>query len=738
MACNDPLIYWSGLSFVDAPQIYSDADLTTVASDGFYMYGGQVREMVSGVLGPAQPCDQCVIPCGVPFTASGAGGQFRGVTFDFGSAVGATSLLFSPGGGVTAWNVPDQLTSIFPTGVRNSVYSNLVSGYTKGFIGSYRALPAGSDGCRNVGNIPGLNGTTTGNTLLASGTTNGSAGLTLTDSTQDFTATTPPVKLNDVVLATFNSSGNALGRFAYVTDISNAAIGELGIANSSTASGVTYLQQSGTQYEIYETGYLRDNAASFTTGNPPLNYWISAYEGTNWNGNYNNLVARVGAITSPTEINFGSGTSIGGELALAIPGTPYSIASGDAFTNSVIGSNGGSGYGVDWIYGSGSFVDNGLIYFGNLSGNAGGYPLGWTGVTTNNSPLGNQYQSTLLCWNCSQVWSGGTISFECNSGTGLKIPASPYDASQPIAPNLPAAVGDPWPAAGHAQEVQVQVVSVPPGGSTTTLSIEVDAPCSGTWWQILVPCPQPLTAIQSSTRVGDIGVVTTPLVDVCAATITTNFYHVPVEEMSNVLLKYPTKPSSATGANSIYANADSYSEWVNWNVPPSGQPRGVLGLNDYIYEDAYAITPLPAGVYKMRFDPKTPIISGETTNAASATLTDYNVDFVAAGVTVGMIVQDRNTGLTAEIIGTVTTTSFGITDLDGGFATLEQAGTPYKIYASGGEKDWAVEVGVLEYVDVDANGFAYPPEDYAADYPGQAQSTGNRIDGFVKSITLCP
>ena len=734
MACQDPLIYWSGLSFVDAPQIYSDSDLTTVAPDGFYMYGGQVREMVAGVLGAAQPCDQCVIPCGTPFIGSGAGGEFRGIDFNLGSAVGATSLLFSPGGGNTAFNVPDQLTSIFPAGVRNSVYSNLVSGYTKGFIGSYRALPAESGGCQNVGPIPGLNGVTTGNTLLASGTTDGSGSFTLTDSTKDFSSSGLNVKINDVVLAVSTTTIPAVKKYSYVDDIAQAASGILGISNSYNSGGATYLAATGTVYKIYETGYLMDTAASFSVGNPALNTFVSAYDSTNWAFNAQNLLAKVSGVPSSTELTF-SASPLAGQLATAIPGTTYTIAVGDAFTNSVIGSDGGVGYGKDYIYaGSGNFTDNGLFDFGNLPGNAGGYPLGWTGVTTNNTPLGNQYQSTLLCWNCTKVWSG-VPNVDCNNGTGLLIPASPYSLLQPIAPNLPATVGNPWPAAGHAQEVQVQVVSVPPGGSTTTLSIVVDAPCSGTWWQILVPCPELLPAIQSSTRVGDIGVV---FGTVCAATITTNFYHVPVEEMSNVLIKYPTKPNTATGANSIYANSDSYSEWVNWNVPASGQPRGVLGLNDYIYEDAYAVTPLPAGVYKMRFDPKTPVIWGDTTNAVSATLTDYSVDFVAAGVTVGMIVEDRTTGLTAEIIGTVTTTSFGITDLNGGFAALEQSGTPYKIYASSGEQDWAVEVGVLEYVDVDANDVAYPPEDYEADYPGQAQSTGDRIDGFVKSITLCP
>ena len=62
----------------------------------------------------------------------------------------------------------------------------------------------------------------------------------------------------------------------------------------------------------------------------------------------------------------------------------------------------------------------------------------------------------------------------------------------------------------------------------------------------------------------------------------------------------------------------------------------------------------------------------------------------------------------------------------------------------GGFQDWAVEVGVLEYADIgtyapQTNVHALPPESYVAD-PGATQgvqSSGTRIPGIVKSITLC-
>ena len=89
-----------------------------------------------------------------------------------------------------------------------------------------------------------------------------------------------------------------------------------------------------------------------------------------------------------------------------------------------------------------------------------------------------------------------------------------------------------------------------------------------------------------------------------------------------------------------------------------GQPDGVLGLHDLVFEDPNGVTPLPIGMYKVRFD-----------------------------------AQD-----------------------------------------GGGISDWVIEVGMLEYADVDGGGHALPPENY----PGPTQSTGTRIPGVVTSITKCP
>lgn len=60
--CNCvPGNYYLNASFANSTSIFTDINMTTFASNGFYSFGGIVRELVNGVLLPQQPC----APCGV-------------------------------------------------------------------------------------------------------------------------------------------------------------------------------------------------------------------------------------------------------------------------------------------------------------------------------------------------------------------------------------------------------------------------------------------------------------------------------------------------------------------------------------------------------------------------------------------------------------------------------------------------------------------------------------------------
>lgn len=51
--------YYLNASFSTATAIFNDINLSVFAADGFYSTGGIIRELVSGVLLPAQPCSSC-------------------------------------------------------------------------------------------------------------------------------------------------------------------------------------------------------------------------------------------------------------------------------------------------------------------------------------------------------------------------------------------------------------------------------------------------------------------------------------------------------------------------------------------------------------------------------------------------------------------------------------------------------------------------------------------------------
>jgi len=56
--------YMNGPTFASSTAIFMDADLTTLAGDGFYSDNGVYREQVSGVLQPATACPICEEECG--------------------------------------------------------------------------------------------------------------------------------------------------------------------------------------------------------------------------------------------------------------------------------------------------------------------------------------------------------------------------------------------------------------------------------------------------------------------------------------------------------------------------------------------------------------------------------------------------------------------------------------------------------------------------------------------------
>jgi hypothetical protein len=70
-ACCDctPGNYYLNASFENSTSIFTDVNMTTFAANGFYSFGGIVRELVDGVLLPAQICNPCSVEVSLCFGA---------------------------------------------------------------------------------------------------------------------------------------------------------------------------------------------------------------------------------------------------------------------------------------------------------------------------------------------------------------------------------------------------------------------------------------------------------------------------------------------------------------------------------------------------------------------------------------------------------------------------------------------------------------------------------------------
>lgn len=121
--------YLDAPSFSSATIIYTDVDLTTVAPDGFYSDGTNVREQVSGVLLPQVACPGCATPCGGSIGASGAQGIYY-LSTDLGTDTGAVIVTFDP------YSVPDGILAVF-----DSVSYNGLSSPTYGWLQGSAGLP---------------------------------------------------------------------------------------------------------------------------------------------------------------------------------------------------------------------------------------------------------------------------------------------------------------------------------------------------------------------------------------------------------------------------------------------------------------------------------------------------------------------------------------------------------------------------------------------------------------------
>jgi len=123
--------YINAPTFVLATSIYTDEALTIFAPDGYYSDGTNVRQLIGGILFPAEECANCGVPCGESISAAGGSGVYNLSinTGDTVSSVGAIIIRFNPQG------VPDGIRAVF-----DNVEYNALSSPTYGRLQSTASI----------------------------------------------------------------------------------------------------------------------------------------------------------------------------------------------------------------------------------------------------------------------------------------------------------------------------------------------------------------------------------------------------------------------------------------------------------------------------------------------------------------------------------------------------------------------------------------------------------------------
>lgn len=118
--------YLNGPSLSSATAVFTDANLTTCAPDGYYRQGNIVRQLVGCVLLPPQTCPSCADACDGGLIESATGYAVFNVPIDTGSNpsdVGAIIITFNP------LATPDGIQAEL-----NGVIYNSVSSENEGFL----------------------------------------------------------------------------------------------------------------------------------------------------------------------------------------------------------------------------------------------------------------------------------------------------------------------------------------------------------------------------------------------------------------------------------------------------------------------------------------------------------------------------------------------------------------------------------------------------------------------------
>ena len=129
------IFYINGTTLSNSTAVFSDAELTTCAADGFYSDGSGIsREQVSCSLGPIQSCPECLTQCNTgPLSVTTGQGTFL-LDVDLGdtvSDIGAVIIKFVP------TSVPDGIRATYNGTVYKTLSSDIDGLHSSSVSGGY-------------------------------------------------------------------------------------------------------------------------------------------------------------------------------------------------------------------------------------------------------------------------------------------------------------------------------------------------------------------------------------------------------------------------------------------------------------------------------------------------------------------------------------------------------------------------------------------------------------------------
>lgn len=138
-------VYMNGETLATSTALFTDADLTICASDGWYSDGTVIRQLLGCVLGAPRQCDPCGLNCdAATFTYTDARQNLYTIETNLGAATGAVVVTIDP--------------AIIPKGVRvtydGTVY-NKFSSEDYGLLqsatsGNFTVMGKSSSACANI------------------------------------------------------------------------------------------------------------------------------------------------------------------------------------------------------------------------------------------------------------------------------------------------------------------------------------------------------------------------------------------------------------------------------------------------------------------------------------------------------------------------------------------------------------------------------------------------------------